>query len=184
MGSEMCIRDRVYPFNTLSNWRLLFIGFFCALLLFSEQVVAQISIKGQLDRLSFSLVSILRERTQLYNSDYTVSRDDATALYTIAKNSLTRTLSSYDSNNLGATIEGLTFDDNGKSQVTRYNLGSHQCNLSKTIASYSNLSVETSWGRRDPLYRVTLCYKGANFYGAAYGGDYSEVSTSSISLGR
>lgn len=163
---------------------VIFISFFCALLLFSEQVVAQISIKGQLDRLSFSLVSILRERTQLYNSDYTVSKNDATALYTIAKNSLARTLPSYKSSNFGAVIEGLTFDDDGKSQIARFNLGAHQCNLSKTIASYSDLSVETSWGRRDPLYRVTLCYKGANFFGAVYGGDYSEASTSSISLGR
>ncbi|MCL9783357.1 ATP-binding protein [Vibrio sp. S4M6] len=158
----------------------------CLILIFSFQAVASLSIKGQLERLSFSLVSILRERTQLYNGNYTLTQPEANALYTIAQNSLNRTLSGYDDSNFGAVIEGLTFDSS-KPPVgtpTRFELGSYHCNVPRDIASYQNLSVVTTWGRQAPLYRVTLCYKGVNYFALLHAGNYRRVEASSYSIGR
>nr|WP_284676511.1 tight adherence pilus pseudopilin TadF [Vibrio sinus] len=161
--------------------------FFVAMLLvFSEQLVVQISLKGQLDRLSFSLVSLLRERAQLYDSNETVSSSDADAIYTIAKHSLKRTFDTYQDKNLGVYIEGMTFDENNNNapHVTHFTRGQYSCRPNKTISGYQDLSVVTSWSRKAPLYRVTLCYKGVNFYGYNYGGDYSAIDSSSFSIGR
>lgn len=49
---------------------------FSLLLAFSGDVIIKLSIKGKLDRLSYSLVNVLKERTQLYGMDYQLTSEE------------------------------------------------------------------------------------------------------------
>ncbi len=152
---------------------------------FSADVIIKLSIRGKLDRLSYSLVNVLKERTQLYDEDYSITRSEADTIYTIAQNSLRRMQASYKDSNFGAVVEELTFRSIGNPNAPkRYNLGSYACTLSQTIDQYDDLSVVTTWTRQATLYRVTLCYQTDNMFGSLVDESYTDVSSSSIMIGR
>ncbi|WP_122032108.1 tight adherence pilus pseudopilin TadF [Aliivibrio sp. EL58] len=152
---------------------------------FSADVIIKLAIKGKLDRLSYSLVNVLKERTQLYDEDYVLEKQEADSMFVIAKNSMARMQSSYKSENFGVVVEELTFREiNQPNSPTRYNLGSYTCSLPKTIDQYKDLSVVTTWTRQATLYRITLCYKTSNLFGSLVDQKFTDVNSSSIIIGR
>ncbi|WP_273860651.1 tight adherence pilus pseudopilin TadF [Photobacterium sp. GSS17] len=153
---------------------------------FSADVIVKLSIRGKLDRLSFSLVNVLKERTQLYDEDYEIKNiSEANIIYTIASNSLQRTLNSYESSRFGAVVEQLTFKSIGHANLPKtYIFGAYSCSLSQTIKDFEYLSVVTSWDRQATLYRVTLCYRTDNTFGSLINESYARVSSSSVMIGR
>ncbi|MUI55809.1 tight adherence pilus pseudopilin TadF [Aliivibrio fischeri] len=153
--------------------------------IFSADVIIKLSIKGKLDRLSYSLVNVLKERTQLYDEDYLITNSESNEIFNIAKNSLSRTLGSYEDERFGAVIEELTFRDIGAPNTpVTYNYGSFSCPLSKRIGELDYLSVVTTWERQATLYRVTLCYQTDNMFGSVVGESYTDVISSSVMIGR
>ncbi|MGR5429578.1 tight adherence pilus pseudopilin TadF [Vibrio astriarenae] len=167
--------------------------FFSLLFAFSGDVIIKLSYKGKLDRLSFSAVSILKEKTQLYDNrtfdpGQTVPtfNDDAKEVVDIVTASLGRSISAFDINQFSYTIESLTY--NGTSAVdtfiTEASGGCVPNQDLKTLDNGGNLSVISSWGRRTPVYRVTLCYDTNNWMGSLLGTDFSRVSSSSVIIGR
>ena len=159
--------------------------FFGLMLVFSGDVIIKLSVKGKLDRLSFSLVNVLKERTQLYGEDYKIKPAEATSLQTIAEHSLGRTLGTFDNSKFGILVEELTFSAIGAANpLNPFPLGSQSCEVSKTLAELAYLSVVTSWNRQASLYRVTLCYETDNWAGSLLGTDFTTVSSSSVMIGR
>lgn len=160
--------------------------FFSLLLVFSGDVIIKLSMKGKLDRLSYSMVNILKERTQLYNEDYTITQAEASALNTISIGSLTRMSgASFEPDRLQVVVEELTFADIGRPNGVRtFNFGRQICRLNKTLADLDHLSVVTSWDRQATLYRVTLCYETDNWVGELLGGDFRVVSSDAVIIGR
>lgn len=159
--------------------------FFGLLLVFSGDVIIKLSVKGKLDRLSFSLVNVLKERTQLYDEDYEIKQAEAGAMQTIAVNSLRRTLGTFDTSKLGILVEELTFSDIGVANALNdFALGSQRCAVSQTLDKLANLSVITSWNRQASLYRVTLCYETDNWAGSLLDKEFTTVSSSSVMIGR
>ncbi|MEZ8284593.1 tight adherence pilus pseudopilin TadF [Vibrio splendidus] len=157
---------------------------FATLLILTGDVIIKLSIQGKLDRLSYSLVNVLKERTQLYGkNDNTLTTDDAKALYKVARNSLERTTGNYSQANLSGTFEMLSFDLNGNSNTTTVKRGGG-CTLTETIQGLQALSMMTSWGRRATLYRVTLCYETDNWAGELFETDFTTVQSSSVMMGR
>lgn len=161
--------------------------FFSLLLAFSGDVIIKLSVKGKLDRLSFSLVNIVKEQTQFYDPDSNKAllRTDAQHLEEIASNSLRRTLGTFNVSNFGVLVEEVKFSsENVVSSFVSYDLAQQTCAVSRTLQELKNISVMSSWDRQVPLYRVTLCYETDNWIGDLLGSDFTTVSSSSIMIGR
>ncbi|MCG7497042.1 ATP-binding protein [Vibrio sp. Of7-15] len=159
--------------------------FFALLLVFSGDIIIKMSIKGKLDRLAFSMVSILKERTELYDDDYKITSAEVDAIFDITRNSLARTLGSYEASRLGMLVEEQTFRDiNSPNAAVRFSRGQQTCQVSQFLSQLTDLSVVTSWGRQASLYRVTLCYETDNWVGELLGEQFTTVSTNAIMIGR
>ncbi|WP_159738833.1 tight adherence pilus pseudopilin TadF [Vibrio atypicus] len=159
---------------------------FSTLLVFSGDVIIKLSMKGKLDRLSYSMVNILKERTQLYEEDYTIKQSEARELYVISQGSLSRMGgTSFDSNRYRLIVEEQTFRSNGSPNPVRtFNFGPEVCTLRTTLSDLRHLSVVTSWDRQATLYRVSLCYETDNWVGDILGGDFRIVSSDAVIIGR
>lgn len=154
---------------------------FSTMLLFTADTVVKLSVQGKLDRLSYSLVNILKERTQLYGKDdHTLTNAMATELYGFAQGSMSRTLGSYEAARLHGDIEVLSFDQNNRMHTDSKALNGG-CKSDQSITAFESLSMTTSWGRRAALYRVTLCYDSENW---AFDGDDTALLSSSLMMGR
>lgn len=158
--------------------------FFSFVLMFSIDLVAKISMKGKLDRMSFSSVNIIRERTQLFPDEgFEVSEADFKSIDTIIKGSLKRTLQGFNEARYGSLLEIQGFDQAGAAKaISIYKGGRYPCTQGKPFNQ--KLSFYTSFHRKATLYRITLCYETSNFYGDLIGEDYKVVSSQSLTIGR
>lgn len=157
---------------------------FATLLIMTGDVIIKLSVQGKLDRLSYSIVNVLKERTQLFGkNDYTLTQDDADSLYTVVQNSLERTMGNDSDDNLSGSFEMLTFDLSGSPHTTTIHRGGG-CTLQQTVSDLQDLSMMTSWGRRATLYRVTLCYETDNWAGELFDMDFTTIQSSSVMMGR
>lgn len=157
---------------------------FSTMLIFTADLVVKLSVQGKMDRLSYSLVNIIKERTQLYGKDnYDIDQAMVADIYSVARSSLNRTLGGYDSANFGGEFELLQFDFEGNASVSTIEQG-RGCQLDQTISQMQDLSMVTSWGRRATLYRVTLCYETENWAGDLFDEDFTTIQSSSIMMGR
>jgi tight adherence protein F len=167
--------------------------FFSVLLVFSGDVIIKLSTKGKLDRLSYSLVSIIKERSKLYPVDSTLTQAEIEAeadtntdaevddIYLIASRSLARTMGSFEPASLGMRVEQITYNPDRQIEDVR----GTGCNVNQPLnALLTPLGVVTSWGRNVGLYRVTLCYQTDNWFGNLVGQRYTTVSSSSVITGR
>ncbi|MEZ9292346.1 tight adherence pilus pseudopilin TadF [Vibrio lentus] len=166
---------------------LAMIGALLSLLwVFSADIITKMSVKGKLDRLSYSMVNVLKERTQLYDSTLNVTWTEAKEVRDITRNSLKRTLGSFDEQRLGVLVEEVTFAQiGGAGQLNRFPLGTKPCSVRRSLNELTRLSVETVWKRQASLYRVTLCYRTDNWIGSLLNiGEFREVNSSSVMIGR
>lgn len=159
---------------------------FALALAFCVDAVIKMTVKGKLDRMSYSGVSIIKERTQLFNdSNFTVTEDQFEASDKIIQASLQRTMTNFDQSRFGSLLEVQTFQTNAAmtpDAIVKHEGGGLKC--SPATALDPGLAVVTSWGRKTTLYRLTLCYETDNWYGALVGEDYRIVTSSSLMVGR
>ena len=175
------------------------VGVFLAVIIaFSGDVIVKVSVKGKLDRLSYSIVSLAKEKTQLYGDDrYKIQNDDVDLLYTVAKNSLSRTIGDFESDKFGMIMEEQTYSGTSLDALYTRRLGSADSSDGATAtcvegtslstiegSDNTRLSVLTTWGRMASVYRVTMCYETENYVGSALGSDFTVVKSSSVILGR
>lgn len=152
------------------------------LIVFCGDIVIRLSTHGKLDRVAYSSVSMIRERTALFGGVDMTASDTAqfNDLLNIARSSLQRVMpSSYEAESFGMVLEVLTFDNAGQVQpvVTFSDAVDSKCQLSSALAPIIPDSATT-------LYRVTLCYETDNWFGDLVGKDYGTVSSNAISVGR
>jgi len=162
------------------------VGVFLGILLMvAIDSAIKISTKGKLDRLSFSSVNLLKERTQLYGESYVTSQADANLVFDVVTNSFSRTNGSFDSTKFGMLIEEQTYQTNGTpNSVVSYQDG-QVCQPAQLLSALEgDLSVVTSWGRQATLYRVTLCYETENLLANLIDSGFSRVQSSSVIVGR
>jgi len=156
-----------------------------AMLYFSADVAIKLSMQSQLDRLSYASVTLLKERTQLYGDEAVITQLDVDQIYTIIKESLGRTKHNFDPNKLGLDVQQIGFGTDGYINEQQYKrAGNLVCRPSTPLALVSNLSVETIWGRKAPLYMVTVCYDTINLAPQLWDGSYTRITSSSVQLGR
>lgn len=152
-----------------------------ALIVFCGDVVMRLSIHGKLDRIAYSSVSMIRERSALF-SGLDMTAADTTQfndLVIIAQNSFQRVMGSYDAEKFGMVLEVQTFDDEGVAQplITFTDSDDSNCQVNSALGAIIADSATS-------LYRVTLCYETDNWFGGLMGKDYKLVSSNALSVGR
>jgi tight adherence protein F len=153
---------------------------FSLLLVFSGDIIVKLAMKGKLDRMAYSAASIIKERTQLFEEDYTTTTTEAQNTYNYVVASLGRTLNNFDVNQFGYSLDVFTNDGTSTSKSTPYSTG-----ISCTVGTpSSDLFVTTSWGNIVTLYQVTLCYETDNWYGDLIGTTFNRVASYSVVMGR
>lgn len=163
--------------------------FFAMLLLFSVDMLIKLSMKGKLDRLSYSIVSVLKERTQLYEGrDNYLQDSEGELLFTVVKNSLARNTGNFDASKLGMRIEEQTYQDDinftPNTLVTK-TFPANACPVGTSLSSIEeDLSVESTWRRKTTLYRVTLCYETDNLIADILSNGFTKVQSSSVIIAR
>ncbi|PWI35230.1 ATP-binding protein [Vibrio albus] len=170
------------------------------LLAFAQDAIIKISMKGKLDRLSYSAVSIIKERTQLYSGDTLASApgsDDSfdlnnpmsgehvTNIYTVVENSMKRITGSFDEAKFGMRLEEQTYTDNTPNTLVVYNSGTLVCSVGQTLADIeADLRITTTLERHPPIYRITLCYDTDNLVADLLSSGFERVSSTSVAVGR
>ncbi|MFK0570902.1 tight adherence pilus pseudopilin TadF [Endozoicomonas sp.] len=161
-------------------------------LMFLSDIVVKENTLGHLQRLSYSGVNVIKERTQLYDESGEIVDKQVTQLYTLLSNSLRRTMSSFEPGSFGMHLEQVIFTDADcegsspclKEDANEFHKGLQGCASTSSLANMTELYLETSWGRAPTLYQVTLCYDGQNWYGDLIDKDFSLIRASSVMLGR
>lgn len=116
-----------------------------------------LALKSQVERVNYSIASIVRERTQLYAKRDSFTNSDIKELYELAKN---LTYHRYDST-LCIRVESVHFQASEKktiSSIQKLDYGSKLCNSLqvselKNKIEYSPYSSRNRWL---PLYQVSL----------------------------
>ncbi|PAF43629.1 tight adherence pilus pseudopilin TadF [Helicobacter sp. 11S02596-1] len=118
--------------------------------------------RSKMDRLSYSLASILRERS-LYPSPE-ISSDDVNQLEKIAKNLQKDAIAR--GAKLGLSVQVLHFDNTGSSprvsKESNFDVGDIPCANPTPLADYANLSVRVGQSEYAKILRVNACMKAPN----------------------
>lgn len=122
--------------------------------------------QGKMERLSYSLASIIRERS-LYGDVQELVPNEAAQAYRILEK-LGNNYIPKDAK-LSAKIEALYFDDSSANTRTPkasvvYDYGDLQCSVPNSMEDNANLSVLGTQGRFLSLFRVTVCIEQKNVF--------------------
>ena len=143
---------------------------------FTSELTIRQSIHGLLQNLSFSGASLIKERTQLYDSNTTVSHDQANDLFRLLSQSMSRSFAQFSESNFGMTIEQVTFrnKDIKDPVLSLYKKGMSCPSGGKRLMRETQLFFLTERGNPIPLYRVSLCYRKGS----------QKLASSAIMIGR
>lgn len=160
-----------------------------------------INTKGQLDRVAYSLATIVAERRQLFNSSLDVCfpeqagdcKKQAEEFYALVSASMGRMMSNFDKTKFGLRIEQVSLDKKGlneggaelEKRYDRIDKGTiAQCDVTTEAQTMSESDAKrllplTTRGRRLPLYQVSVCYAVPfNLLGVTSGEVNHVISTS------
>ncbi|MGM7744267.1 tight adherence pilus pseudopilin TadF [Yersinia enterocolitica] len=193
------MRKKINPQNILSDTHgaviIEFVYIAFIMILFMKVLISvseHYSTIGKLDRISYSLAGIIRERTRLYNNDNELSLLQVNKLKKVADNMLSN--SGLSELNIAITIETVHFKptqspaaenkviDDAKS--LSFHIGS--CEPNKPLKELTQLSAFSNAGRWIPLYQVTLCLPASTWYNTLFGqgGNAIPIKSSAITIER
>lgn len=130
----------------------LMLMFFVILIILSSDVGKFIKTKNSLEKMSYSLAGIIRERTYLYDKK-PINSSDVDNLYNIALVLNNKTLDK----ELGLIVESLEIDKNGEVDYKEFKKGDIECALETSLKDFSDLNFITKFDNYTSLYRVSLC---------------------------
>ncbi|WP_407547172.1 tight adherence pilus pseudopilin TadF [Vibrio parahaemolyticus] len=140
--------------------------------------------KGQMDRLAYSLATVLSERNELFDGKPHLCERNGTGIdidkecdnisdeiFTIAKGSMRRMISNFDVKKFGIRIDEIFIEpreqiggvEDTKLQTTLYNGDNRRCYYDNSIVNLTkdgafNLLPHNEDGTYVPVYVVSLCY--------------------------
>lgn len=125
---------------------------------------------GKLDRISYSLAGIVRERALLYDNDNILTQEQVDQIKRLADNMLSNSVNYVNNQTFAIKIETLHFnqtesslDEDKSIDETRslsFNSGG-ACEPNRPLNELAQLSPFSNAGRWIPLYQVTLCLSSA-----------------------
>ena len=165
------------------------IALFIKLLL---SVAAYNSTVGKLDRISYSIAGIVRERVKLYSNDNVLTQEQVNQLKLLTEQMLLNSGTPY--NNVAMRIETLHFNDTDSSEPEHKTIDDEKsvsfsignCQPAQLLRDMSDLSPYGNTGRWIPLYRVTLCLPTIPWYSNLFSTDVSvpAIKSSAITIER
>lgn len=163
----------------------LFSVFFSTLILFTADIVIKQDLAGQLDRLSYSAVNLLKERSELYQRNAEIDQAQVDQIKALLDSSLNRSYNNFIAGDFSIKVEQQLVDgDNNTTTGDTLNRGDFICNpaqsLASLVANVPELAPITNSGNRANLYQATLCYRAKDFIGNGT----STIRAFSFSLGR
>ncbi|WP_035415954.1 tight adherence pilus pseudopilin TadF [Ferrimonas kyonanensis] len=155
------------------------LAFLAMLFLFSTDLSQQLLNRTRLDRVSYSLVNVVKERTRFYAGREPVSQQDFDQLTQIAARLLARE-SVELSDSFGIALQSLV--DGQPVRFSKSYLDALPCLPEQDIQALTELVPENDAGKRYPLYQVTLCLNSQAWFDKA-AGDHLLASSSTM-VGR
>lgn len=131
----------------------------------TDLVIRQATV-GKLDRVSYSVAGILRERIQLFDARETLNQQDVDAAADLAKKILMDMNSTIDLSQMSLHVEEMHFEDpirlgDDRKQIKIYKSwdsgSSVHCMPPQPLNEQQQLTPRGSYGRWVPLYQVTVC---------------------------
>lgn len=146
---------------------------------------------GKLDRISYSLAGIIRERTRLYKNNE-LTQLQVNQLKKIADNMLSD--SGLSEANLAIKIETVHFNATQSSEAEdkvidntkSLSFSSGSCEPDKPLKALTQLSSFSNVGRWIPLYQVTLCLPADTWYNSLFNqaGNALSIKSSAMTIER
>ncbi|MEQ9723676.1 tight adherence pilus pseudopilin TadF [Yersinia alsatica] len=143
---------------------------------------------GKLDRVSYSLAGIIRERSQLYNDNNTLTQEQVNQLKDLAESMLLN--SNITSHDLAIRVDTIHFNQSQSSDIenrviddiktSSFSVGS--CESDTSLIGLTHLSSFSNAGRWIPLYQVTLCFPAAPWYRTLLNQNGSAIAIKSSSI--
>lgn len=152
----------------------------------TDLVIRQATI-GKLDRVSYSVAGILRERIQLYDARETLNQQDVNAIADLARRILTDMNSTIDLSQMSMHVEEMHFEDpirlgDDRKQIKLYKSwdsgSSGQCLPPQPLNQLQQLTPRGSYGRWVPLYQVTVCLPTFSWFTRLTSSDEKPVMSS------
>ncbi|CNK81264.1 putative tight adherance operon protein [Yersinia frederiksenii] len=147
---------------------------------------------GKLDRVSYSLAGVIRERSQLYHDDNILTQKQVDQLHDLAESMLVN--SNIPSHDLAIRVETVHFNQTQSSEVENkiiddtkslsFSFGS--CEPDSPLRELTHLSSFSNAKRWIPLYQVTLCFPADPWYHTLsnQNGPAIAIKSSSITVER
>ncbi|MFV8413596.1 tight adherence pilus pseudopilin TadF [Vibrio owensii] len=155
---------------------------FAAVITFSMDVAVKLSHKGKIDRLSHSLVNVIRERTQLYSGVEQLTGIDADEIYQIAASKLEGSIPQFAPNLLGVNVEAAFYDDT--ENFVSFKRGDVECGVPHIKEDFVKHTVQREDGKRHPVYNVNICYSINNIFSVGDFGKTTTIESESWAVGR
>lgn len=136
------------------------------LIAFLADLVLREATLGKLDRVSYSVAGILRERIQLYNGREMLQQQDVDDARKLAEKMLKDMHATADLTDLSIQVEELHFDSprftgDDTKKVTSYQRwqsgAASSCSAPQPLNQLTQLTPKGSYGRWVPLYQLTVC---------------------------
>ncbi len=156
--------------------------FTSALLVFTGDIAFQLLSRVSLDRVSYSLVNVLKERTRFYDDHLSMTSAEVNELDTLAARLLGYAQTS-ETAPYGMRVEWMV--DERYSFFDRGIEGGAPCIPDDSLKNRAHLAPKTSSDKRFPLYQVTLCLKADSWFNQFLGkGAQHYIHSSSVMPGR
>ncbi|PNS11847.1 flp pilus assembly surface protein TadF [Mixta theicola] len=142
-------------------------------IIFLADLILRQATTGKLDRVSYSVAGILRERIELFDARETLTQQDVDLAAQLAARMLKDMHTNIDLSGLQLTVEELHFEDplrlNDQSKrVKRYRSwqsgSARQCTPPQPLNQLTQLTPRGSYGRWVPLYQVTVCLPNLSWF--------------------
>lgn len=161
------------------------------LIYFLGDLVMRQALIGRLDRTSYSIAGVLRERTQLYGSRESLNQFDVDSALLLTRRILKDMDPSIDQSDIGLTVEEVHFyppvnvnDDSKRLKLYRKwtaNTSGVNCSPPQLLSSQLDLSPKGSYTRWVPLYQVSLCVPTTSWYTRLTTGQWTKPLMTSFS---
>ena len=145
--------------------------FLCLLTLFTADIAMQLFTRAKLDRVSYSLVNVLKERTRFYEGNNTLTQSNYNHIYSIAGKLLPDTNYSVLIN---STAPIMTITPNVKSVA-----------CSPVAIDPALIPISSLTGIKFPVYQVTVCASFNSWFGKfTHGKNTFVIQSTSVMPGR
>lgn len=156
--------------------------FLSVLLVFTGDIAFQLFNRVNLDRVSYSLVNVLKERTRFYDDNLVVTQAEVDDLDTLAARLLGYSQKP-NTASYGMRVESIV---NGAfSTIDIQSKGGVPCKSNDSLINRKHLAPQTSADKQFPLYQVTLCLNVDSWFNQFWADSTDHyVHSSSVMPGR